>query len=224
MTLAFAGVSHWLEPSVVWLRGSKEIPTALCSTPLYGDPWAIAVPVLFTSRDCSIGRIAACCVFTLGYDVDGTTLSWKSFLLVAHKAFSLVTSAIMSASHSKHRTQEWNAVPAMWLLLDDVNMGFPLELDLLELDNWAQNQSRCIWVLPCALLVGTLGPHHPSADSCVAMLLGGGFWAQQNWSGCLERVIPSCPFPQKWGEVKDSILQNAYFPMVVHIFDVLPSW
>lgn len=30
--------------------------------------------------------------------------------------------------------------------------------------------------------------------------------------------------PPKWGEVKDSILQNAYFPMVVHIFDVLPSW
>lgn len=54
MTLAFTGVSHWLEPSVVWLRGSKQIPTALCSTPLYGDLWAIAVPVLLTRQNCSL--------------------------------------------------------------------------------------------------------------------------------------------------------------------------
>lgn len=35
MTLTWTRRSHWPEPSVVWLRGSKQIPTAPSSTPLY---------------------------------------------------------------------------------------------------------------------------------------------------------------------------------------------
>lgn len=110
---------------------------------------------------CSMGRIAPFCVFTLGYDVDETTLSWKSFVGGTQSLFSGDFCSHECISQQTCRAQEWNAIPAKWLLLDEVvNMGFSLKMDFLELVNWTQNQSRCIWALPCALPVGTLGPHH----------------------------------------------------------------
>lgn len=69
MTLASTGVSHWLEPSVAWLRGSKQIPTAPSSTPLYEAPLSShrASPGSQVGT-CSTSRITHCCVFTLGHD------------------------------------------------------------------------------------------------------------------------------------------------------------
>lgn len=174
MTLAFTGVSHWLEPSVAWLRGSKQIPTALCSTPLYETPWAIAVPVL-VHKHCSTGRIASCCVFTLGDDMDETTLSWKSFLLVAHKAFSLVTSAIVRASHSKHvePRSEMLSQPSGCCWMSLWTWDFPL--------NWF-----CwSWTIETRTRAGVYGSYHvhylallvlttSSADSYLTMLPGRG--------------------------------------------------
>lgn len=69
MILAFTGVSHWLEPSVAWLRSSKQVPTAPSSTPLYEAPLSscCASPGL-QAGTCSTSRIAHCCVFMLGHD------------------------------------------------------------------------------------------------------------------------------------------------------------
>lgn len=101
MTLAFTGVSHWLEPSVAWLRGSKQILRALCSAPLYEAPWAIAVPVLVLKQ----GPAAWAELLLSVCSHWGMMWMRQHFpenrLLVAHKAFSLVTSAVMNASHSK---------------------------------------------------------------------------------------------------------------------------
>lgn len=122
-------------------------------------------------------------------------------------------------SEQTHRTQEWNATPAKWLLLNNVvNMGFSLWLDLLELNNWTQDQRRCIWALP----VGTLGLHH---IICWLSLCHAPWWRSAGHSKTdvadLKESFQVVPYPRKWGEVKGSILPNAYFPMAVHIFDVL---
>lgn len=136
MTLAFTGVSHWLEPSVAWPRGSKQIPV-LHST-LWSSPEQSPCQPWFASRDLQFEQnCSLLCVHTGAWWVrDNTTHSWKTFLLVTYKAFSLVTSAIMNPSHSKHvGVQEWNPIPDRWLLPDEpVNMGLSLELDFLELD------------------------------------------------------------------------------------------
>lgn len=140
MTLAFTGVSRWLEPSVAWVRGSKRIPTALSST-LWSFPEQSLCQPQFASRDLQHERNRSLlCVHTASPRVgDNTTCPWKSLLLVTYKAFFLVTSVVMNTSPSRHvEAQEWNPIPAQWLLPDGaVNMGLSPELDFLGLRCYA---------------------------------------------------------------------------------------
>lgn len=154
----------------------------------------------FRSRDLQHGQNCSllCCVFTLGYDVDETTLSWKSFLLVSHKALPLVTSAVVSASHSKHTEprSEMLSQPSdcCWMMLWTWDFPWTGFAGVRQLNPEPEQvyislatcfASRHSWSSPHLL---TLTWPCSLVEAC---------WAQQNWCGWPERVIPSCPFPQK---------------------------
>lgn len=175
MTLAFTGVSHWLEPSVAWL-GSEENPhgPVLHST-LWSPLSNCCASPGSQAETCSMGRIAPCCVLTLGYGVDETTLSWKSFLLVAHKALPLVSSAVMSASHSKHteprREMLSQTSGCCWMMLWmwDFSLNWLCWSQTFEPKTRAGIYGSCHVHFQQALLVLIA-----SADSSLAMLLGRG--------------------------------------------------
>lgn len=92
-TLAFGGVSHLLEPSVSWLRGSNQIPSAPSSTPLCGveeslrwlPEWSLchswlAIRDLHHEQNSSL----TCSCWDTKVE-DNTTHSWRSYMLVAYK-------------------------------------------------------------------------------------------------------------------------------------------
>lgn len=222
MTLAFTGVSHWLEPSVPWLRGSKQTPTALCSTPLYEAPWAIAVPVL---------------------DHKQRPAAWAELLLAVCSHWRMMW---MRQHFPENRFCWWHTKPLLWWLLQSwvhlrantQNPGVKCYPSQVAAAEWCCEHG----IFPLTGLAGVRqlnpkpelvymglarciasrhswsSPHHllTLTWSCSLVEV---CWAHQNWCGWPERVIPSCPFPQKVRRGKG--INPPKSPMAVHIFDVL---
>lgn len=118
---------HWSE-SLTWAKcsvtqGFKANPhSPVLHSTLWSSPEQSLCQPWFANRDLQHQQnCSLLCVHAGAWWVgDNTTHCWKSFLLVAFKAFSPVTSAIMNASHGKHiEARKWNPIPAQWLLPDE---------------------------------------------------------------------------------------------------------
>lgn len=213
MTLAFTGVSHWLEPTVAWLRGSKRIPTALCSTPLYGAPWAIAVPVLVHKQRPAAQAelpLAVCShwgMMWMTQHFPENHFCWwhtKPFLWSLLQSWLHLTastqnpgvksnpSQVAAAGWCEHGIFSWTGFAGVRQLSPEPEQVYKgLATCIASGHSWSSPHHLLTLSWPCSLV-----------EVC---------WTQQNWWGWPEIVIPSCSFPQKIRRVKESILSNAYF-------------